>query len=264
MKDYYAILNLPRTASAHDVKASYRRLVQRFHPDVNPDPMAHELIKEINEAYEVLGDDNKRRGYDFLLDNPQATLILEQQDQPKPHRDPAYRRRKNYQPAGPSDETIYQEFIRKWLPFSAKIAWVGCIMCIILLIDFAIPRRITGAQVKTFKSNDLPRAQSSYIVTAAGKQLKINSSDWMLFDKGQYIELIESGLFSILIEIRIPERNKNITNLSTVYRNYFFVPVLLLIFSILGLTVKGGVEFRFNLGVVNFIVLIFTLIVTFK
>jgi hypothetical protein len=262
MKDYYAILRLSRTATSHDVKVAYRKLVQQFHPDVNPDPLAHELIKEINEAYEVLGDDDKRRGYDFLLDNPQATIILEQQ--PKPHRDPAYKRTKNYQSTQPSEESILQEFMRKWLPFSTKVAWIGCIVCAILLFDFSIPRKVTGAQVKTFKSNGLPRAQSSYIITASGKQLKISSSDWMMFNKGQYIELIESRLFSILIEIKIPESNKSITNLSTVYRNYFFVPLLLLITSVLGLIIKEGVETRFNLGIVNFIVLIFTLLVTFK
>lgn len=261
MKDYYAILQLPRTASADEVKASYRRLVQQFHPDVNPDPKAHELIQEINEAYEVLGDKDKRTGYDFLINNPQA--IVFETPPPPPHRDPAYHRKRNYPPVK-SQESILQEFMIKWLPFSTKIAWVGCMMCFILFVDFIVPRQVIGAQVKTFVSDGNARAQSSSIVTASGTQLKISSGDWMLFNKGQYIELIESGMFSILIEIKIPELNKSITNLSTVYRNYFFVPVLLLIFSILGLVVKEGVEFRFNLGIVNFIVLIFTLLVTFK
>jgi hypothetical protein len=262
MKDYYTILQLPKTATADDVKAAYRKLVQQYHPDINPDPKAHELIKEINEAYEVLGDVNKRRGYDFLLENPQATIILN--DPVKPHRDPAYRRRGNYRSTQPSEESRLQEFMARWLPLSRKIAWLGCIMCGILLLDFSIPRHVTGAQVRTFKSNTLPRAQSTYIVTATGKVLMVSGQDMASFNKGQFIEVIESGMFSILIEIKIPEMNKSITNLSTVYRNYFFVPVLLLILSVLGLIAKEGVEYRFNLGMVNFIMLIFTLIVTFK
>jgi len=260
MKDYYAILGLPRTATADEVKASYRKLVQQFHPDVNPDPSAQELIQEINEAYEVLGDRDKRTGYDYLINNPQAIFA---EPPPPPHRDPAYRRRKNYQPVA-SEESILQEFMRKWIPFGTKIAWAGCLMCTILMIDFLLPHKITGAQVRTFKSNVLPRAQSNYIVTASGSRLQVSGTDSQWFNKGQDIELIESRMFSILIEIKIPDVNKRITNLSTVYRNYFFVPVLLLIFSVLGLVVKEGVEFRFNLGIVNLFVLIFTLIVTFK
>jgi hypothetical protein len=261
MKDYYTILELTRTATANDIRASYRRLVQQYHPDVNPDPKAHELIKDINEAYEVLGDLNKRRGYDFLLENPHATITLEQPT--KPHRDTAYRKRRNYPPVQ-SDESILQEFMRKWLPFVTKVAWVGCVMCIILLLDFSLPRQVTGALVGTFKSNTLPRAQSGIIVTASGRQFKVSGEDMTFFNKGQFFEIIESRLFSIVIEIRIPESKKKVTNLGTVYRNYFFVPVLLFVFSILGLIVKEGVESRFNLGIVIFFLLIFTLIVTFK
>lgn len=261
MKDYYSILELQRTATAGEIRSSYRRLVQQYHPDVNPDPTAHELIKDINEAYEILGDLNKRRGYDFLLDNPNATIIIEE---PKPpHRDPAYRKRRNYPPVQ-SEESRLQEFMRKWIPFTTKIAWIGLAMSVILLLDFSLPRQVTGAQVRTFKSNTLPRAQSGIIVTASGKQLKISGEDMAWFNKGQFFEVIESRMFSIVIEVRIPESKKRITNLSTVYRNYFFVPVLLLIFSLLGLVVKDGVESRFNLGIVIFFLLIFTLIVTFK
>ena len=66
-KDYYAILGLPRTASAKDVKAAYRRLARKFHPDMNKGaPKAEAKFKEINEANEVLSDPVKRKRYDTL------------------------------------------------------------------------------------------------------------------------------------------------------------------------------------------------------
>jgi molecular chaperone DnaJ len=69
-KDYYAILGVKRDVTDKDIKASYRRLARKFHPDVNPgDKTAEARFKEINEAYEVLSDAEKRKKYDQYGDN---------------------------------------------------------------------------------------------------------------------------------------------------------------------------------------------------
>jgi curved DNA-binding protein len=66
-KDYYDILGVSRDADEKDIKRAFRRLARKHHPDVNPgDPGAEERFKEINEAYEVLSDPEKRRKYDQL------------------------------------------------------------------------------------------------------------------------------------------------------------------------------------------------------
>lgn len=66
-KDYYATLGVAKTASEKELKAAYRKLARKFHPDVNPgDKTAETTFKEINEAYEVLGDPAKRKKYDEL------------------------------------------------------------------------------------------------------------------------------------------------------------------------------------------------------
>ena len=66
-KDYYSTLGVAKTASEKEVKASYRKLARKWHPDVNPgDKAAETKFKEINEAYEVLGDPEKRKKYDEL------------------------------------------------------------------------------------------------------------------------------------------------------------------------------------------------------
>jgi molecular chaperone DnaJ len=63
-RDYYQILGVDRTASAEEIRRAYRRLAKQYHPDVNKEPGAEERFKEINEAYAVLSDDEKRSRYD--------------------------------------------------------------------------------------------------------------------------------------------------------------------------------------------------------
>src|ERR1043165_5049530 len=66
-KDYYQSLGVPRTASDADIKKAFRKLAREHHPDVAKDKKkAEEKFKEINEAYEVLSDKDKRRKYDEL------------------------------------------------------------------------------------------------------------------------------------------------------------------------------------------------------
>jgi curved DNA-binding protein len=65
-KDYYAILGVARDAGADDIRKAYRKLAQKYHPDVTKDPKGEEKFKEVAEAYQTLKDPEKRKAYDDL------------------------------------------------------------------------------------------------------------------------------------------------------------------------------------------------------
>ena len=68
LKDYYGILGVSPDASQEEIKRAYRSLAKQYHPDTNHgNPASEEKLKEINEAYDILGDKEKRRLYDFQV-----------------------------------------------------------------------------------------------------------------------------------------------------------------------------------------------------
>jgi curved DNA-binding protein CbpA len=70
MKNYYEILGVSEDSSQDEIKKAYRKLSKQYHPDVNPE--GEEKFKDIAEAYDILGDENKRQQYNQRKNNPFA------------------------------------------------------------------------------------------------------------------------------------------------------------------------------------------------
>ena len=84
-KDYYATLGVTKASTEKEIKQAFRKLARKLHPDVNPsDKQAESKFKEINEAYEVLGDPAKRKKYDELGANWRAYEQAEARGGPNP------------------------------------------------------------------------------------------------------------------------------------------------------------------------------------
>ena len=84
-KDYYATLGVTKASTAKEIKQAYRKLARKFHPDLNPvDKKSESRFKDINEAYEVLGDPEKRKKYDELGANWRMYEQAQQAGGPRP------------------------------------------------------------------------------------------------------------------------------------------------------------------------------------
>lgn len=112
MPDFYELLGLTSTATAAEIRTAYRRLALRWHPDRNPgDAGAEEQFKRLNDAYQILGDAERRRQYDLL----RAYAALGQAPPLVRPRDPAYRPRRGagYRPAEPAAPVASEG--RRWV-----------------------------------------------------------------------------------------------------------------------------------------------------
>src|SRR5512144_199948 len=106
-KDYYQILGVPRGAGEADIKKAFRKLAREHHPDVAKNKkQAEEKFKELNEAYEVLGDPTKRKKYDELGPNWQAGADF----RPPPGWGGAGRRTGGFRGRGPQGEEFEFHF----------------------------------------------------------------------------------------------------------------------------------------------------------
>ena len=80
-KNYYHILGLSPEASDADIKTAYRRLAMIYHPDRNRgDSSSEERLKEINEAYDILGNNERRMAYDMIFQNRMRDVLFNGQD----------------------------------------------------------------------------------------------------------------------------------------------------------------------------------------
>jgi hypothetical protein len=262
MKNYYEILGLSTTATDHEIKFVFRRLAITYHPDKNPTPEAEAIFKEVNEAYEVLSDPDKRLYYDQLL-----TGAVVQKELPSWHRDPAYRKRRQagYRPPPrePSPRIVMME---SFLSYVRILSWIACIWCALLFTDYVLPSAVSKEKIVT-NANDLKKAllhsKGDLLVTEAGHHYPISLHELKYFPYESELKIFYSPVFFLLIKIENADSSYQVNNLATIYRNFIFAPVLLLILSLVSLFFAKGIEFRFNLGVVTFLIVLLNFIFFF-
>ena len=260
MKNHYDTLGVTLQSSDAEIKRAYRKLAVLLHPDKNPLPEAEAAFKEVNAAYEVLSDPIARGLYNQLLTN-----VSNQQPITPLHRDPAYRKRqqagyKPQRPAGPSERVL---MMRQSLPLLSKFAWLSCVWILILGLDYFLPYVISEEKVITDSGLSHTMVSRGYksdrLTTDKGHHFPITYNEIEYFPSGSVVKVSTSRLLKILVTVE-SEKKYQLTNLASLYHNFSFAPIVLLILSIITIIGKWGIEFQFNLGVVIFLILILNVI----
>lgn len=255
MQDYYQILGISPRATQLEVKRSYRRLAVQFHPDKNHSKESEERFKEISMAYEVLNNPEKRAQYDISLTFAPHTNTA------KPHRDPAYRSRQRAYYAHSTETKSTNELMAEYLPKFRWACWAGLLVCLLVAVDYFLPRSVYTEEIAEI--NRMYRTgrgggtiyDHDELITKNGTVIYLNENDLQYFKQSRSIVISQSGLFNKIVSVATPDSVYHV-GVAAIYSGLFFIPVILLFASILGVTIRNSVEFPFNLTIVSFILLI--------
>ena len=248
--DYYEILGVSSTAHASDIKRAYRRLAITYHPDKNPSPEAESIFKQINEAYDVLGDPDKRRAYDSRFE----TLIEVPFEQATPrHRDPKYRPSGPRSPGGSHRQTT-RDLMASYLKYTAALSIVCFSISVFMFIDYFLPTRASREKVVRAEIHRLRREAWLVVYTSGGHKISVPDALNSTLIPGQEVTINSSFLMGIGRSVQ--EGRNSIPIARSIYGNFIFAPIIMMVMSALGVAFRKNVEYGFNFGVVSFIILL--------
>ncbi len=252
MKNYYFILGLTTNAQVFEIKQAYRKLALQFHPDRNSSKEAEAIFKEINEAYEILGDPQNKFNYDRLLKGVAG---------PTPHRDPRYRPRPPGSYVAPSKRREILETMRTYLRHAVFVSRIALLFSAILIADLTLPSDKQRKEVvKTQSRSEYRGSRSMQLELQDGDKISLNPQSASEFKRGSQIVIYTSALFAVPLILENETTHFKTKIPVSIYGNFIFLPLVLLITSLLGTFYWKGVEFRFNLGVVNFVLMLLSFI----
>lgn len=257
MKNYYFILGLNIYAREEEIKQAYRRLALQFHPDKNSSAEAESIFKEVNEAYEILGDPQRKAIYDQML---LGVTPEEAPPPPKTHRDPRYRPQPEAQRVRrPSKKEELLALMAEHLKYALMFSRLALLFSAAMIADYSMQKEKKDMTIVSFQVKD-GRFGRTY-------KYEFESGDVVNVDKetrrkitGANVYLYKSTLFNIPCEIEDKATHARMPVELSIYGNFVFAPFFLFVTSLLGTFYWKGVEFRFNLGVVNFLLIVFNVV----
>lgn len=261
MKDYYSILGVSRIASQAEIKSAYRRLAILYHPDKNKDPRAQEIFVEVTEAYDVIVDPIKRRGYDGLLSGIYSTATVTKQTEPR-HRDPAYRRRQSHshvRPLKKSSDTY--TLMKEYLKYFKWAGRIGLVVSVLFFIDYVLPYKTTHEKINRIYEVRGKRNSTAYniVVTESGKEIKLYDGHAGVFFNEQFIQGEYTMIYKTPMHVSTPEGTYRV-RLAYMYQGQMLFPLALLITAVLSIVYHERIEFCFNANLVCGVLLVVFLI----
>ncbi len=259
MKDYYKILGVTRTSSKEEIKKSYRKLALQYHPDRNKDPSADIIIKDLNEAYDVLGDDVRRGNYHFRLDNKKSTNYRTTTNthtytrtRPKPPVQKTYYKKK---------PTVFP--FKEWAHKAKFVSAFILLYCGLLSIDYLIAveyENVKPDYMEMTLHRQLRRTtapQRDYYIESPTLKFSV-SIETLSIKEGDNLKVLITPLFGIVKECSVLEnkRYEPLTVISIYSALYFFVVAAIVLGTLAHLTKSSEQSVTFTAGSVFFFIII--------
>lgn len=261
MKNYYFILGIHIYAREAEIKQAYRKLALQFHPDRNSSPDASTIFREVNEAYEILSDPQRKLAYDRLLKGDDQ-YAAESEPTTATHRDPRYRPK----PPGfvfnrSSKKKELVNLMQGYLPHAMYSSRIALFCVFVLALDFFLPvNRRKEKVVGVYGIYNRYGQTGTQLQASDGAIYKLGKNTSGRLRQDDVIVICQSPLLAVAKRVENESGDARNRIPVSIYGNFIFFPAIWLVTSILGSLYKKGIEFRFNLGVVNLLLGIFNLI----
>ncbi|GGG28085.1 J domain-containing protein [Hymenobacter glacieicola] len=248
MSTFYATLEVSEQATAEEIRRAYRRLVLLTHPDRTPDPAAHERYLAINAAYDVLSQPERRQLYDAALAirrRPPASVpptapprLGRDRDR---HRRPVAQARR-----GPSPDPYAVVFAR-YAPWARRFCVLMLVFCGLLLVDFCwtqeYPREVVQAVERHSLSSRRSGSVTYYTFHTQHANFRNYDYDWTI---GTALAIRKSALFGQIREFAVSGKGWQRADQVSIYGNFLFAPLLLLLIAAAGAFWRRSNVFVFN------------------
>lgn len=253
MKDYYKLLGVRPFASSAEIKRAYRRLALKYHPDKNPDPAAESVIKELNEAYDLLSDPVKKAWYDQSLSAP-SVVPHEPADIPRTpryaaHRDPAYKGSGRHRgPVISKRERLFQ-IVRHYHPKMLWVSKISVVLSFFFFVDYYLPYRHVDETIEYMRRiGSSLQGEDYFFRLSSGADMKVYRTE-LRFKEGEELLIMYTRLYKVPIVLH--KISGGSLRLAYMYTTLLFLPVSLFIVAAMAVLFKAEIEFSFNLIVLN-------------
>lgn len=250
MKDYYQVLGISDKATRAEIKTAYRKLAILYHPDISKDPQADQKIKEINIAYNILNNPTRKHNYDSMI----TYGGNEQKESPPIPKDTTYRRPIPRKKTA-SGRKIFRTWMNRNYYIPGRISVIALIFCSILSVDFLLPAQTSLESIEEISVGN----RGAYLSTDMRRYWLPKDTELSLAPN-QQIVIRASRIFRVIYTIETLKMEKVFFTRS-IYNNFIFAPIILIVLSCLERFTGWSIETKFNLAIAS--VFVFILCVVF-
>lgn len=253
--NHYEVLSVAATASYSEIKAAYRRLVKKYHPDINPAPSAADQMVKINEAYEVLSNNTTRNLYDLFLKGVPVKTDIKKSSPAQKYRE-EYLAKKARQDR---DRIIFLVKIKtRFYRYQRMANMLFFTLGLLFTIDYYFQPNQQIVKIEEIRSGRF----ETLVVTKEGYRFSTSKEMYRSYVRRGTDEILIkfSWLFNSPARVQVIDRSVDyIVNGSIyVYRNAF--SIIILLFSAVVVKNKEYTDFRLSCGLVPAFFVLFLLL----